>query len=71
MKSTSAAVMLMSLGLAITVFGQFGHLLSDHFAAWEAQGWSLGNLTSAYINVETGGGVGSIEFPVADVMTTN
>jgi len=41
--------------------------LSDHFAAWKNEGWSLGSLTSAYINVETGSGVGSIQFPVANV----
>ncbi len=41
--------------------------LSDHFAAWANQGWSLGSLASAYINVETGSGVGSIQFPIANV----
>jgi len=41
--------------------------LSDHFAAWKNQGWSLGSLASAYINVETGSGVGNIQFPVANV----
>jgi hypothetical protein len=45
--------------------------LSDHFAAWVAQGWSLGSLASAYINVETGSGVGSIQFPVANVTLTS
>ncbi len=45
--------------------------VSDHFRAWEAQGWNLGNLTSVHINVEVGGGVGSIEFPVANVTTSN
>jgi hypothetical protein len=45
--------------------------VSDHFAAWAAQGWSLGNLASVHINVEVGGGTGSIQFPVADVMTTS
>jgi endo-1,4-beta-xylanase len=45
--------------------------VSDHFAAWEAQGWTLGNLTSVHINVEVGGGVGSIDFPVANVTTSN
>jgi endo-1,4-beta-xylanase len=45
--------------------------VSDHFEAWEAQGWTLGNLTSVHINVEVGGGVGSIDFPVANVTTSN
>ena len=43
--------------------------VSDHFDAWTAQGWELGGLTSVHINVEVGGGVGSIEFPVAKVTT--
>ncbi len=41
--------------------------VSDHFKAWAAQGWSLGILKSVHINVETGGGTGSIDFPVASV----
>jgi hypothetical protein len=45
--------------------------VSDHFKAWAAQGWQLGNLTSVHINVEVGGGVGSIEFPVANVTTSS
>jgi hypothetical protein len=45
--------------------------VSDHFAAWAKQGWSLGNLASVHINVEVGGGVGSIQFPVANVTTTS
>jgi len=45
--------------------------VSDHFKAWEAQGWTLGDLRSVHINVEVGGGTGSIEFPVAEVTTTN
>jgi hypothetical protein len=45
--------------------------VSDHFAAWAAQGWSLGGLVSVHINVEVGGGVGSIQFPVANVTTTS
>jgi endo-1,4-beta-xylanase len=45
--------------------------VSDHFAAWKAQGWSLGNLTSVHVNVEVGGGTGSIELPMADVTTTS
>ncbi|MEO8918077.1 MAG: glycoside hydrolase family 11 protein [Polyangiaceae bacterium] len=45
--------------------------VSDHFAAWKKQGWALGNLTSVHINVEVGGGVGSISFPVANVTTSS
>jgi hypothetical protein len=45
--------------------------VSDHFAAWEKQGWTMGALTSVHINVEVGGGTGSIDFPVANVTTTN
>ena len=45
--------------------------VSDHFAAWAAQGWSLGSLYSVDINVEVGGGTGSIQFPVAEVTTTS
>jgi endo-1,4-beta-xylanase len=47
--------------------------VSDHFAAWAAQpSWGgLGTLTSVHINVETGGGTGSIQFPVANVTTTS
>ncbi|HEY1536472.1 MAG TPA: hypothetical protein VGF76_20770, partial [Polyangiaceae bacterium] len=41
----------------------------DHFAAWTKQGWALGNLSSVHINVEVGGGMGSIQFPVANVTT--
>ena len=45
--------------------------VSDHFAAWAQQGWSLGTLSSVHINVEVGGGTGSVEFPVANVTTTS
>jgi len=45
--------------------------VSDHFAAWAKQGWSLGTLSSVHINVEVGGGQGSIQFPVANVTTTS
>ncbi len=44
--------------------------VSDHFAAWEQQGWMLGTLSMVHINIEVGGGTGSIDFPVADVTTT-
>jgi hypothetical protein len=45
--------------------------VSDHFASWAAQGWTLGSLASVHINVEVGGGVGSIQFPVANVTATS
>jgi hypothetical protein len=41
--------------------------ISEHFKAWEAAGLKLGGLLEAKILVETGGGQGSIEFPVAKV----
>jgi hypothetical protein len=45
--------------------------VSDHFAAWAQQGWSLGTLASVHINVEVGGGMGTIQFPVANVTTAS
>jgi endo-1,4-beta-xylanase len=45
--------------------------VSDHFDAWTKQGWSLGTLSSVHINVEVGGGMGTIDFPVANVTTTS
>jgi len=45
--------------------------VSDHFAAWEQQGWMLGTLSMVHINVEVGGGTGSMDFPVANVTTTS
>ena len=42
--------------------------ISDHFKAWEAAGLAMGGaLLEAKILVETGGGTGSIDFPVAKV----
>jgi len=58
-------------GRADRVLAQDGVTVSDHFKAWEAQGWTLGVLRSVHINVEVGGGTGSIEFPVAEVTTTS
>jgi len=47
-----------------------GHLVySDFHPSWAQQGWSLGTLSSVHINVEVGGGMGSIQFPVANVTT--
>jgi hypothetical protein len=45
--------------------------VSDHFAAWAAQGWSVGDVSSIHINVEVGGGTGTIKFPTATVSTNN
>jgi endo-1,4-beta-xylanase len=44
--------------------------VSDHFKAWEAAGLQMGGLLEAKILVETGGGTGDIEFPVANVTST-
>lgn len=41
--------------------------ISDHFKAWEGAGMKMGGLLEAKILVETGGGTGNIEFPVAKV----
>jgi len=41
--------------------------ISDHFKAWDAAGMKMGGLLEAKILVETGGGSGSIDFPVATV----
>jgi endo-1,4-beta-xylanase len=45
--------------------------VSDHFAAWTKQGWTLGYLTEVHINVEVLGGTGEIDFPVASITTNN
>jgi endo-1,4-beta-xylanase len=45
--------------------------VSDHFDAWTQQGWSLGNLYYLHISLEVLGGTGEIDFPVADVTTSN
>ena len=42
--------------------------LTEHFDAWTAAGMQLGNMLEAKILVEVGGGSGSIEFPVANVV---
>ena len=44
--------------------------VSDHFKAWAAAGMTLGNMDQAQILVETGGGMGSIEFPIASMTAT-
>ncbi len=43
--------------------------LSDHFDAWQSLGMDMsGNLLEAKILVEVGGGQGSVEYPVANVV---
>jgi hypothetical protein len=44
--------------------------ISDHFKAWAAANLNLGNVLEASILVETGGGTGSISFPIANVTTS-
>ena len=44
--------------------------ISQHFAAWAAAGLTLGKMDQAQILVEVGGGSGSIDFPTANVTTT-
>jgi endo-1,4-beta-xylanase len=45
--------------------------VSEHFAAWAKQGWVVGDVSSIHINVEVGGGTGSIQFPTASISTSN
>jgi Glycosyl hydrolases family 11 len=44
--------------------------LTEHFDAWKGLGMPLGNLLEAKILVEVGGGTGRVDFPVANVTTT-
>jgi hypothetical protein len=44
--------------------------ISDHFDAWKNQGWTLGSLKEAEVNVEVGGGTGSVDLPMANLTTT-
>jgi endo-1,4-beta-xylanase len=44
--------------------------ISDHFAAWDKAGMTLGSVLEASILVEAGGGTGSIQFPTANVTAT-
>jgi hypothetical protein len=44
--------------------------ITEHFEKWDSMGWKLGNLLEANIVVEAACGVGNVEFPVADVTTT-
>jgi hypothetical protein len=45
--------------------------LSQHFDAWVSLGGSLGTLLEAKILIETGGGSGTADFPLAEVTATN
>ncbi len=45
--------------------------VSDHFAAWANQGWGVGDVSSIHINLDVGGGTGSIQFPTASVSVNN
>ena len=45
--------------------------VSDHFDPWTKQGWTLGNLHYVHISLEVLGGTGEIDFPVANVTTSN
>jgi len=42
--------------------------ITKHFDAWKAASMPLGNMLEAKILVEVGGGNGSVQFPVANVM---
>jgi endo-1,4-beta-xylanase len=43
--------------------------VTEHFNAWKAAGMALGSLVELEVVVETGGGTGSIDFPVANIIT--
>jgi len=42
--------------------------LTEHFKAWEAAGMTLGKMDQAQILIEVGGGTGTIDFTVANVV---
>ncbi|HEY3253790.1 MAG TPA: glycoside hydrolase family 11 protein, partial [Polyangiaceae bacterium] len=44
--------------------------ITQHFDAWKGLSMPLGNLLEAKILVEVGGGSGSVQFPVANLMAT-
>ena len=43
--------------------------ITEHFNAWKAAGMTLGSLVEVKVIVEAGGGTGSIDFPIANLMT--
>lgn len=45
--------------------------ISKHFEEWKKVGMNMDNILEAKILVETGGGQGSVEFPVANVKASN
>ena len=44
--------------------------VTEHFKAWAAAGLPLGKMDQAQILLEVGGGVGGVDFPVANVTAT-
>lgn len=44
--------------------------VSDHFDVWAQQGWNLGNMLEVKIVVEAAAGTGSVDFPLANVTTS-
>jgi endo-1,4-beta-xylanase len=44
--------------------------VTEHFKAWEAAGNKLGKLLEVKILLEVGGGQGTVDFPIANVMKT-
>jgi endo-1,4-beta-xylanase len=42
--------------------------ITEHFNAWNAAGMKLGTLAELAVFAEVGGGTGSIDFPIANVM---
>jgi hypothetical protein len=42
--------------------------ITEHFKAWNAAGMKLGSLVEVAVLAEVGGGTGSIDFPIANVM---
>ena len=45
--------------------------ITEHFDAWASLDMPLGNLLEAKVLIETGGGSGSADFPLAEVTATN
>lgn len=45
--------------------------ISEHFEKWEEKGMQMGSLLEAKILIEAGGGAGSVDFPIANVVAEN